>query len=142
MTSKEFIAKKVKDIPAEGLKVFPDDFLISCEVTSLDLPQETLIIGNQFFGSYEVLTAKGSSFCQAESLTRAKYIVYAGKQKNKMIKIPLNEKDIETAVKNYEKYLDDLLRQIKKEYRVQFPDVKEIDPTINEIFRLLNLSRL
>lgn len=142
MTSKEFIAKKIKDFRAEGLKIFPGDFLLSNDTTSLSLISNALIVGSEFFGSYEVLTAEGSLFCSTETLANAKYIVYAGKQKNKEIKIPLNEKDIETSVKEYEKYLDGLLRQIKKEYKAQFPDGKDILSVVKEIFTLLNLSRL
>ena len=142
MTSREFILKKVKELSDERLKIFPDDFLISCDTNPFNLPSETLIMGNEFFGSYEILTADGSSICQAESLSKAKYIVYADKQQRKEIKIPVNEKDTSAAVKNYEKYLDDILRQMEKEYKTWFPEGKDMHSVINEIFRILNLKRL
>ncbi|HSD63683.1 MAG TPA: hypothetical protein VLB50_07785 [Ignavibacteriaceae bacterium] len=142
MTSKIFIAKKVKDFSAGGLKTFPGDFIISCDFIPFQLPSGTLIMGNEFFGCYEILTATRVPFCQAESLAKAKYIVYTARGKNEEIKIPVNEKDIEAVVKEYEKYLDDILRQIKKEYLLQFPEGKEANIVVNKIFGLLNLSRL
>jgi hypothetical protein len=142
LNSKEFISFKSKEISAAGIKIFPDDFLTSVENTTLILPSEALIMGNNFFGLYEVLTINGNSFCQTETLTKAKYIVYSGKQKKREIKIPVNEKDIEMAVKSYEKYLDDLLREIDKNYKSRFPESKDANIVGNEIFRTLNLSRL
>ncbi len=141
MTSKEFISKKVKELSSGGIKSFPDDFIIPCDTSSLTLPEETLIIGNEFFGSFEILTSKGNTFDHSESLLKAKYIVYAGKGKNKKIQIPLDGNNIEIIVKNYEKYLDVLLKAIESEYRTKFPEGDEIHIVTNEIFRKLNLYR-
>jgi hypothetical protein len=142
LTSKEFISKKVRDFSSKGLKIFPDDFYMPGEATSVVLPSETLIIGNEFFGTYEVLTINGNSFCYADSLSRAKYLVYSARQKNRDIRIPLNEKDIDVSLKSYEKYLDSLIRQIEKEYKAEFSDGKEVHSVVNKIFRMLNLTRL
>lgn len=142
MTGKEFISKKVKELSSEGIKNFPDDFIISCDTTSLTLPGETLIIGNEFFGMYEIITSKGNLFGQPESFIKAKYIVYSGKHRDKTISIPLEEKNIEAMVRNYEKYLDTILRQIDNEYIKNFPDGNELHSITNDIFRKLNLNRL
>jgi hypothetical protein len=142
LTGKEFIGKKVKELSTEGLKSFPEDFIFPCDSTSLNLPGETLIIGNEFFGSYEILTSKGNLFGKPESFIKAKYIVYAGKHRNKIISIPLEEKNIETMVRNYEMYLDTLLRQIENEYAGIFPDGIDLHSITNDIFRKLNLIRL
>lgn len=142
MTLKEFISKKVRDFSSEGLKIFPADFYIPGEATSIILPSETLIIGNEFFGTYEVLTISGNSFCYADSLSRAKYLVYSARQKNRDIQIPLNEKDIDATLKGYENYLYSLIRQIEKEYKAEFSDGKDAHTVVNKIFRMLNLTRL
>ena len=142
MTSKGFISKKVRDISSEGIKNFPDDFCISVETASVTLPSESLIIGNEFFGTFEVLAINGSSFCHADSLTKAKYLVYSARHKNRDIRIPINEKDIEAILNSYEKYLDSLIRQIEKEYNAEFAGDKEMHIVINKIFRMLNLTRL
>ncbi len=142
MTSKEFITEKIKEISQEGVKIFPNDFLLPCDHNSLRLPPDALIIGNEFFGLYEVLTIKGNSFQHADTLLKAKYLVYSGRQKDIEINIPADEKNIETMVKNYEKYLDMLLKQIEKDYKSSFPDNKDVNNIVNEVFRLLNLKRL
>lgn len=142
MILNQFIAKKIKDFSAGGLKTFPGDFIISFDSIPLKLSSGTLSMGNEFFGSYEILTADSSLFCHAETSAKAKYIVYASREKNREIKIPVNEKDIESAVKGYERYLDDVLRQIKKEYLLQFPEGKETNSVVSKIFGLLNLIRL
>ena len=142
MTSKEFISKKVASFLSKGLNDFPANFIIPCSTIPLNIPSEILILGNEFFGSYEVLTTNGSLFGHAESFMKAKYIVYAGSQKNKKTVIPEKEKDIELIVKSYEKYLDVLLRQIEKEYNSEFPEGKELHSVSNEIFKKLNLIRL
>ena len=142
MTSKEFITKTVKQISDEGIHIFPDDFLPACEITTFKLPPQTLIMGNEFFGSREVLTTDGSLFCHVVSFARAKYLVYAAVKKNREIDIPVNDTDIETAVKSYEKYLDAILKKTEKDYRSLFPEDKNVNSVINEVFRLLNLKRL
>jgi len=142
LTSKEFIKNKLKELSGRGVKNFPDNFLFPCEVNEITLPPESLIIGNELFGNYEVITIKGHPFCHTDTLLKAKYIVYAGKQKDRKIKIPVNERDIEAAIKNYEKYLDTMLRETEKDYRKLFPENKDVNNIVNEVFRLLNLNRL
>jgi hypothetical protein len=80
LTLREFTSRKVKELAAEGLKIFPDDFLISSDVSLLVLPSVALVISNEFFGSYDILTAKGDFYCRTESLPKPKYIVYAGRR--------------------------------------------------------------
>jgi hypothetical protein len=142
LTSKEFITKTVKQITNEGIPVFPDAFLPQCETVPFKLPSRTLILGNEFFGLREVLTSDGSLFCHSESLSRARYLVYASGIKDREVKIPINESDIEIAVKNYGKFLDSVLRKTEKEYRSLFPESKDANSVINEVFRILNLKRL
>ena len=142
MTSKEFITKKIREISEKGIKKFPDDFLHPCETAEITLPTGYLSIGNEFFGSYEVLKVNGESFCHTDTLIKAKYYVYAGRMKERKIKIPVGEKDIETSVRNYEKYLDNLLKEIENDYISVNPDNKDVNSVVNEVFRLLNLIRV
>ena len=142
MNSREFISLKVTRITEEGIRSFPEDFLFSCELNTLSLPSETLVLGNEFFGSYEVITTKGESFCHTETITKAKYLVYAGRNKSREIKIPADNKNIELVVREYEKYLDQKLKQIEKDYRQMFPEDKDVNSVVNEVFRILNLKRL
>ena len=142
MTSKEFITITVQKISDEGILLFPDNFLPPCETAPFKMPGQTLILGNEFFGSREVLTVDGSLFGHTESLSRAKYLVYAAGKKDREINIPVEDNDIEAVVKSYEKYLDTILKRVEKEYRSLLPEGKNANHVINEVFRLLNLKRL
>jgi hypothetical protein len=142
LTSKEFITKKLNEISQETIKNFPDDFLFPCNTNSITLPPQALIIGNEFFGSYEVLTIKGDPFRLTDSLLKAKYLVYSDMKKDREIKIPVDDINIEAIVKDYEKYLDMLLKRIEKDYKSLFPENKNVNNVVNEVFRLLNLKRL
>lgn len=142
MTSKEFIVKKIREISEKGIKKFPDDFLFACESDEIVLPSGSLFIGNEFFGSYEVLTVNGESFRHTDTLIKAKYYVYAGRHKDRNIKIPVRDRDLETVVKDYEKYLDKLLKEIENDYKSIYPENKDVNTVVNEVFRLLNLIRV
>ena len=142
MNSREFISLKIKQITDEGIKKFPEDFLFPCDLSSFTLPSETLVIGNEFFGSYEVITTRGASFCHTDTIMKAKYLVYAGRNKDREIKIPTDDKNVELVVKDYEKYLDQKLKQLEKDYRKLFPESKDAAYAVNEVFRILNLNRL
>lgn len=142
MTPKEFISRQTKDISEKGILKFPEDFLFPCETEDIILPNDTLVMGNEFFGSYEVLTVKGESFCHTNTITKAKFLVYAGRRRGREISIPVSPEDIETIVKNYEKYLDTILRKIERDYRSTFDDDKDVNNIVSEVFRLLNLNRL
>ncbi len=142
MNSREFISLKIKQITDEGIKKFPEDFLFPCDLSSFTLPSETLVIGNEFFGSYEVITTRGASFCHTDTIIKAKYLVYAGRNKDREIKIPTDDKNVELVVRDYEKYLDQKLKQLEKDYRKLFPENKDAASAVNEVFRILNLNRL
>jgi hypothetical protein len=61
LTSKEFIAKKVKEISWNKFKLFPDDFLSGKEFSILQLPPGILIIRNEFFRLQEVFIVSGDT---------------------------------------------------------------------------------
>lgn len=142
MTPKEFISRKIEEISRQGVKIFPDDFLLPCETTGINLPSAALVIGNEFFGRYEVLATGGDLFLHTDTLIKAKYLVYSSRLKEREIKIPVDIQFIETIVKNYESYLDKMLKLIEKDYKVSFAGGKDLNIIANEIFRILNLKRL
>jgi hypothetical protein len=141
LTEKEFISGWTKKIGKEGIKKFPDDFIVNKDLEEIELPGKTLILGEEFFGSYEILTIDGNPFLQLKSHTKAKYIIYSNRLKPKTIKIPLSEFEINSAVSNYEDYLDSILKEIKQDYTKNFPDGKNSIASANEIFKILNLTR-
>jgi hypothetical protein len=105
------------------------------------MPGKALIIGGSFFGSIEILTADGIVFLQVDSNLKAKYIIYSNRTKPLKIIIPERESEIKEAVDNYAKYLDHLIREIETDYKKCFPGGKNSTLHINNIFKILNLTR-
>jgi hypothetical protein len=141
LTEKEFISGWTKKIEKEGIKNFPDDFITNLDKEAFELPGKTLVLGQEFFGSHEILTIDGNPFIQLSSHAKAKYLIYSNRLKPKSIMIPKNESEIKSVVSNYENYLDSMLKKIRADYNSNFPDGKNSVVTANEIFRILNLIR-
>jgi len=141
VNEKEFISKWITKLSGDGLKNFPADFIQTENLKTVELPQKSLLIGNEFFGAYEIITADGTSILQAESYSEAKYYVYSNRNKERVINIPLNSGEIEAAVLAYESYLDEVIKRIEKSYKKELPDLKMGDAAINDIFRALNINR-
>lgn len=142
MNEKDFIFSKSKDISLSGIKNFPVDFADLNKVKVLDVPDKLLTPGTEFFGSYEVTTTSGDFILTFENETEAKYISYASLNRKNKIKVPKELTNIRNAVESYEKYLDDLLNEIKKDYEHRFKTGKHFNSVSNEIFKRLNLIRL
>lgn len=141
MKEKEFISKWTSSLTENGIKKFPEDFLTHEESDEIVLPGKTLVTGQNFFGSYEVLTADGAAVLQAESQHKAKYIVYSSRSKKTLLKVPRDENHIKSVVSQYENYLDSMIKEIELDYKKSFPGEKRSNAIVNEIFRVLNLNR-
>ena len=141
MIEKEFISKWTVSLSENGIKTFPEDFLGNMTTEEIKLPGKTLVIGEELFGNYEILTVDGTAVLQAESQYKAKYIVYSSRKKNTSVKIPVKFEDIKTSVAKYENYLDSIIREIEADYKKFFPGEKRSNDLTNEIFRVLSLNR-
>ena len=141
MIEKEFISRWTVSLSENGIKAFPEDFLENMTTEEIKLPGRTLVIGEEFFGNYEILTVDGTAVLQAESQYKAKYIVYSNRKKNTSVKIPVRSEDIKTTVAKYENYLDSIIKEIEADYKKSFPGEKRSNDLTNEIFRVLSLNR-
>jgi len=141
LKEKEFIIKTAETLAQTGIKVFPDEFLFSSVTEKISVPAKVLIMGEEFFGSYEILSADRKVVYQASTYSKAKYVVYASRKKSPEISIPLNEADISHAVGLYEKYLDAIMKEIISLCKKTFPEEKTSLPVMNEILMILNLVR-
>lgn len=141
MSEKDFINKWTKLLSAEGIKKFPSDFADIKDFILLELPKQTLMLGKEFFGAYEVLTTTGESVYQANDLNEAKYIIYSGRNRSGKIQLPESKDEIALATKKYEAYIDSVLSRIEKDFKKEFPDSKNFSLVSNEIFKVLNLIR-
>jgi hypothetical protein len=139
LTEKEFISLCIKEIREEGIKSFPSDF-ISDDNNSyvLHTGGKTLLIGNEMFGSYEIITTDGSPVLVTDNYDTAKYVIYSSRERTEKINIPADSADVHESVLEYEEHLKSIVQKISSRYKKEFPagNTPEI---INEIFRKLNL---
>lgn len=142
MSEKDFIFSKSKELSLSGLKSFPIDFIKTKSISVIEVPEKVLVLGKEFFGSYEVSSAAGDFVLTFNNLFEAKYFVYASRQRKNKIKIPAENSSIKKSVEEYEQYLDELLQEIKKDYLKKFTNGKNFTSVLNEIFKKLNLTRL
>ncbi len=141
MKEKEFITKWTTSLSDEGIKKFPDDFTTGGDADKIELPGNSLVIGEEFFGTFEVLTIDGTAVLQADSQSKAKFIVYASRHKIKELNVPKNPNEVKSSVSEYENYLDTIIKEIEADYKKTFPGEKRGNALVNEIFRVLNLNR-
>ena len=141
VTEKEFITRYIKKHSETSSKIFPDDFTNLSDTEKLELPHKTLVLGPEFFGAVEILTTEGTPVLLAESIHKAKYILYANLNRSGNIIIPKKENEIKTAVENYEKHLDWILIDIEEELKKNLPESRNLHSVTNEIFLKLNLVR-
>jgi len=141
VSEKEFISQTAESFKKKKIKSFPTQFISFTETKVLSVPPNVLVMGEEFFGMHEILTAERTVACQASTYTEAKYIVYAGREMNSEIAIPTDEKALQDAVTLYEKYLDDLMKEIVSLYKKQFPEGKNSLFVMNEVIMQLRLVR-
>jgi len=142
VTEKEFIVKTVEHYLETGIKVFPADFVKTISTEVLEIPKKTLILGEELFGSFEIITTDGSQVLLTDDLMTGKFIVYASCNANGLIEIPQDKKMIEDAVEKYENYIDFILIEIQKDFETGFPGSENNLDVVNEIFKKLNLIRI
>ncbi len=142
MNEKEFINARILQITSSGIKNFPSDFISpGYKYSELKLPSKTLIIGEEFFGQYEIITPDGNSILHAKNHTQAKYILYSNRKLPAFINIPDDDSLLKDAVQKYESYLDSLIKETENIYKKSFPEEKNSKAVVSEIFKQLNLVR-
>lgn len=141
MNEKLFIENWLSKVQSFGIKQFPLHFIDETQLDIISIPIKTLVIGQEFFGVYEIITTDGESVYQASNYDEAKFVVYSSKARNGFTYILKDKSQIKSLVDSYNSYIDDLLNQIKKDYKKNFPDGKNVHAVSNEIFLKLNLIR-
>jgi hypothetical protein len=141
LNEKEFIKQYVEKIITEGIKNFPTDFISTDKLQKVHLPGKALHLGEEFFGSFEILNSDGESFLQVNDYNRAKYLIYSNKKLPAEILIPNDGDEIKKSVKKYELYLDNIIKDILSTLSKTGIEIKHSSNIISEIFRILNLVR-
>ncbi|MFC2133556.1 hypothetical protein ACFLTH_02965 [Bacteroidota bacterium] len=140
MKEKEFINNWKTKIGDEMLKSFPDDFIGKVKSETIDLPGKSLTL-SELFNSYEILDADGNNYFTTDDYVKVKYILYGTRFRPKKLAIPKGDSDLKKAVKEYEKLLDSILREMEKDYKKIFPDAEKFMKVSNQVFNSLNLQR-
>jgi len=135
MNEKEIAINWIEKIRKE-LKNFPEDFNLPKENKVVELPGKNLFLTPPLFDSYEIVDNEGNIVFHLKNYYVAKYIIYANRNKPSKIFIPENEEEVKAAVKSYEDYLDNILRNIEKDCKEKFSEVS------SQVFKSLNLIRL
>jgi hypothetical protein len=133
---KEWISKNSEIFKNE----FPKDFLADEKLITIDMPEKQLVLGDLFFGFYQICSADGEVYFNEEEIYKAKYIVYASKLKKNKLEIPEDLNEIRAVVKKYEKYLDNIIIKIKNDLSKESIKMKE-DEAVRQIFNIMNLIR-
>jgi hypothetical protein len=141
MIISEFENKWVRKIKDELLKSFPNDFNESENCETLNLPGKPLLKGSELFGSYEIIDTEGNPFISVDNSNKMKYILYSNLSNPSSIRIPLEISEIKNVVKKYEKYLDEILKMIINDFKVEFPTSDKEVSVSTKIFKMLNLYR-
>ncbi|MBN1301619.1 MAG: hypothetical protein JW995_10430 [Melioribacteraceae bacterium] len=141
MTQKEFEKKWMSLIENELIKKFPDEFIGLANTTEIIMPPVALVMGSEFFGSYEIVDSSGKLYFNTDSYYKAKYILYSTRGKPEKILQPNDENKIVSSVKEYERLLDSILKEIERDYKKVFPGEHNFVKVSNRIFSALNLHR-
>jgi len=140
MTEKEFGQKWIEKIRTE-LKSFPEGFVGDYEFEDITLPGKVLFLNPPFFGSYQITDENGNAIVSTDDHFKAKYVLYSNRSRPTQLKIPREELHVYEAVRDYEKYLDALLKEMEKEFKQFFPNSKGFKRTSIQVFNSLNLMR-
>lgn len=141
MNDKLFVEYWISKIQSSRIKHFPFDFIDKSHLETIPIPVKTLVIGQEFFGQYEIITTDGESVYHASNYDEAKFFVYSSKEREGKAYLPKDNSLTKSIVDDYNKYLDELINQINKDYKKNFQDAKNIHAVSNEIFKKLNLIR-
>lgn len=141
MNEKEFIDNIISQIQASEIRKFPFDFLDSTYLLKISIPVKTLVLGNEFFGAYEIITTEGEQVFQAATLNEAKFFIYSSADRNGSAYLPKDKTMINRIIEEYHEYLDNIIRMIRSEYKKAFPEGRDILTVSNKVFQKLNIIR-
>jgi hypothetical protein len=137
---KDLVKKVISTLKKSELKIFPYDFIIGIDCIDEKIVNKILILGSEFFGSYEILTSDGVLFKMVNSLPLAKYYIYSSVNKKFILPVPTNSADIEIVVRKYENYFDELLKHISQLISQESTKVDK-NKIINQVIQNLNYLR-
>ncbi len=103
------------EILPDGTIKFPEGFVKDwsrLEYKEIGVPAGVLKFGEAFFDNHDICNEEGQHFIEVRSEEKAKFIVYAKKKDELVIKIPESFLVIKKAVQEYEIYLRELKEKV------------------------------
>jgi len=140
LTEQEFIKIWIEKIENDLLTKFPDDFIKEYGTKPFRLPGKSFSITSELFGQYEVLDVDDKMVIQTDDYSLVKYLLYANRTKPASVLAPVENKELQTAVKEYEKLLDSIIKNLMKEIKIVLPTSDQLKIS-NQIFNRINLTR-
>lgn len=100
-----------EEIFSEGRSMFPEVFVknwgrLKCE--EIEIPAGIIKLGESFFGKQEICDEDGKHVFEVPTIEKGKFLVYAKKRDEQIVKLPLNETVLVKSVQDYEHYLIEL----------------------------------
>ncbi|MCU0614350.1 MAG: SAM-dependent methyltransferase [Desulfobacterales bacterium] len=100
-----------EEIFSGGMSRFPDAFVKNwgcIEFEEIAIPSKIIKLGESFFGKQEICDNDGTPLFEVSTIEKGKYLIYAKKKDEHIVKVPLKQKEIVKAIQDYEDYLVNL----------------------------------
>ncbi len=140
MKEQQFIRLWAEKIENNLIKRFPDEYILEYKTKPFQLPGKSFAIASELFGQYEVLDVDDKVVIQTDDYSLVKYLLYANRTKPISVLIPVEKEDIQTAVKEYEKLLDSIIKTVMDEIKIVLPTSNRLKVS-NQIFNRISLTR-
>lgn len=145
-------------VNSKEFRLFPDNFLTTADheqeqhliypdktwntITEfIAIPQKALIIGDEFFGNYDILEPEGEMVLRTDSFVKAKYICYASRFRVSSLLIPISEEYLFKIVAAYENYYDKLLKELFKSIFQVIKNDNKTNEIVKDVLTYFNLTR-
>ncbi|HIJ51768.1 MAG TPA: N-6 DNA methylase [Planctomycetes bacterium] len=116
---------------------FPEGFvrcLSQTEYQEIGVPQGELKLGESFFDNHEICDAEGQHLMEVASEVKGKFIVYAKKKDELVLKVPKSRIVIKKAVQEYEIYIRDLSQKLYTAFMEKCGDHLRSENLTRQIF--------
>ena len=140
MNEQRFIKKWEEKIENDLLIKFPDDYIKEIKTENFKLPGRSFSITSELFGQYELMDIDENRVIQTEDYYLVKFLLYANRTKPNSVSIPIEREEVKAKVKEYEKLLDSIIKDVMENIKVVLPNSDQLKFS-NQIFNLINLKR-
>ncbi len=140
MNEQQFIKKWQEKIENNLLTKFPDDYINEIKTDNFKLPGRSFSITSELFGQYELMDIDENRVIQTEDYYLVKFLLYTNRTKPNSVSIPIERDEVKATVKEYEKLLDSIIKDVMENIKVVLPNSDQLKLS-NQIFNLINLKR-